>query len=394
MAAAFIGPGTVTVCTLTGISFGYSLLWAMSLSILATIVLQEMSARLGVVTQKGLAEHIRNEIRHPIVKYIALFLVLSAIFIGNAAYEAGNITGGVLGIETVFGEKKFQIFSIEINSYVIAMGILAFIALYVGSYKVIERILTLLVVLMSLAFVSTAIITQPEISQILSGLFTPSIQKKSVLTILGLIGTTVVPYNLFLHASLAKTKWKSTSQLSYARLDTIIAVALGGIVSMAIIVSAANLPLNDVANASDLARSLEPIFGKNAKYMLSVGLFAAGLTSAITAPLAAAYVVSGCLGWSSNLKSYHFRFSWILVLGLGVGLSAMDFKPINVIKFAQVTNGLLLPIIALFLLWIMNKTGILGKYVNSKIQNVLGISIVILTVVLGVKSILGAVNIL
>lgn len=394
MAAAFIGPGTVTVCTLTGISFGYSLLWAMSLSILATIVLQEMSARLGVVTQKGLAEHIRNEIRHPIVKYIALFLVLSAIFIGNAAYEAGNITGGVLGIETVFGEKKFEIFSIEINSYVIAMGILAFIALYVGSYKVIERILTLLVVLMSLAFVSTAIITQPEISQILSGLFTPSIQKKSVLTILGLIGTTVVPYNLFLHASLAKTKWKSTSQLSYARLDTIIAVALGGIVSMAIIVSAANLPLNDVANASDLARSLEPIFGKNAKYMLSVGLFAAGLTSAITAPLAAAYVVSGCLGWSSNLKSYHFRFSWILVLGLGVGLSAMDFKPINVIKFAQVTNGLLLPIIALFLLWIMNKTGILGKYVNSKIQNVLGISIVILTVVLGVKSILGAVNIL
>ena len=103
IAAAFIGPGTVTLCSIAGLNFGFSLLWTLALSVLATIVLQEMSARLGIISKKGLSEVIRDEIKSPILKKIIITLILSAIVIGNAAYEAGNISGGVLGLEAVFG---------------------------------------------------------------------------------------------------------------------------------------------------------------------------------------------------------------------------------------------------------------------------------------------------
>ena len=124
------------------------------------------------------------------------------------------------------------------------------------------------------------------------------------------------------------------------------------------------------------------------KYVLACGLFAAGITSAITAPLAAAYVASGCLGWSSNLKSLKFRAVWIFVLVIGVMSSTSGIKSIEIIKFAQVANGILLPVIAGFLLWIVNKTSVLGVYKNSLKQNVISVIILVITIFLGLKSIL------
>ncbi len=394
VAAAFIGPGTVTLCTVAGVNFGYALLWAMTLSVIATIVLQEMSARLGVITQKGLSETIRGEIKSPAVRIVIITLILSAIVIGNAAYEAGNISGGALGVKTLFGTPEFQIFDFNIDVWPIIIGFVAFVILYIGNYKVIERALVFMVILMSLAFLVTAIITKPNIFDVLKGMVVPQFPEKSILTIIGLIGTTVVPYNIFLHASLAKTKWKSEDDLSFARKDTVMAVVLGGVVSMCIIISASAVSFQDINNASDLALGLQPLFGDFAKYFLAIGLFSAGITSAITAPLAAAYVASGCLGWKSNLKSKRFRWVWIFILFLGVLFSSIGFKSIEIIKFAQVANGLLLPIIAGILIWIMNKSNILGKYKNSTLQNVLGYFILGITIFLGVKTILSVFNVI
>jgi manganese transport protein len=388
VAAAFIGPGTVTLCTLAGVNFGYALLWAMVLSILATLVLQEMAARLGVVSQKGLSEIIRSEIKHPIVRGFAIVLILSAIVIGNATYEAGNISGGALGMQTLLGNPILEVGSFNLNIMSLLIGFLAFVLLYIGSYKILEKALVFLVILMSLAFLTTAIITKPNLLDIAKNIVVPKFPEGSILTIIGLIGTTVVPYNLFLHASLAKTKWKDKNDLGFARKDTIIAIVLGGVVSMCIIISASAIPSQDISNAADLAKGLEPLFGVNAKYFLSIGLFAAGITSAITAPLAAAFVASGCLGWESNFKAKKFRAVWMFILGLGVVFSTVGFKSIEIIKFAQVANGLLLPIIAGFLLWIMNKVSVLGKYKNSKLQNVVGLVILVATIFLGAKGIL------
>jgi Mn2+/Fe2+ NRAMP family transporter len=224
----------------------------------------------------------------------------------------------------------------------------------------------------------------------MTGLFKPAPRRDNLLIILGLVGTTIVPYNLFLHASLAKTKWKKKRQLKYAQRDTVIAIVLGGLISMSIIIAAAAIPINDISSASDLALGLEPLFGQYAKFLLALGLFAAGITSAITAPLAAAYVTCGCLGWSTELKSKPFRTIWMLVLGIGVLFSILDFKPITVIKFAQIANGLLLPVIVLLLFWIMNNSKILGTYVNSKIQNIALFFIIVLAISLGLKGIFSA----
>ena len=138
--SAFIGPGTVTVCTLAGVKFGYSLLWAMGLSILATVVLQEMAARVGIVTQKGLAAIIRQEINTPVFKILTIVLVLSAIVIGNAAYEAGNISGGVLGLETLIGEFALEIGTTKIKLLPLVIGILAFILLYFETIVIYRRV--------------------------------------------------------------------------------------------------------------------------------------------------------------------------------------------------------------------------------------------------------------
>lgn len=387
IAAAFIGPGTVTICTIAGINFGYSIIWALALSIIATIVLQEMSARLGIVTQKGLAEIIRLEISNPIFRLLAIVLIISAIVVGNAAYEAGNISGGVLGLEAIFGIKHLELGLFSINYYSLVIGIIAFSLLYFGKYKTIERFLVALVLLMSASFIITAFMTKPNILDVLKG-FVPGLPNNSILTVVGLVGTTVVPYNLFLHASLVNKKWKEKKDLKYARTDTILAVILGGIVSISIVISAAAIQTQNITNAADLAKGLEPLFGSFSKQFLALGLFAAGITSAITAPLAAAYVATGCLGWSAELNTKRFRAIWILVLIVGIISSSTGFKSIQVIQFAQVANGILLPVIAGFLIWIVSKNSVLGEFRNTKAQTYFAIIILIITLFLGTKSIL------
>ena len=388
VAAAFIGPGTVTLCSIAGLDFGFSLLWTLVLSIIATIVLQEMSARLGIISNKGLSQVIREEIKNPNFRNVVITLILSTIVIGNAAYEAGNISGGVLGLEAVFGEKTLNILDININTYSIILGLIAFFLLYLGNYKILERSLIFLVIIMSLSFIITAIITKPDITDLFNGLFIPKFPKGSILIIIGLIGTTVVPYNLFLHASLVKEKWKNKSDLKYARNDTLVSIILGGIVSMCIIISSASLNIDNINNAADLAKGIEPLYGIYSKYILAIGLFSAGITSAITAPLAASFVAAGCLGWSINMKGLKFRSVWMFILLAGVISSSSGYKSIEIIKFAQVANGILLPVIAGFLIWIVNKDSILGKYKNSKWQNFIGLAILVITIFLGLKSIL------
>lgn len=382
VAAAFIGPGTITVCTVAGVKFGYALLWAMLLSAIATMVLQEMAARLGIVTQKGLTSLLKTEISNRGIRLLVLGIILAAIVIGNAAYEAGNISGATLGLEALFG-------SAGIVFYPWIIGAVAFILLYMGSYKALERTFAGLVGLMSISFVITALLTRPSISGILKGLFVPQTPPESLLTIVALIGTTVVPYNLFLHAALVREKWSSVSDLRHAKKDTILSVMLGGFVSMAVIIAATAIPTEEISNAMDMAKSLEPLYGNAAIIFMGVGLFAAGITSAITAPLAAAYVVKNCFGWQAGMRDKRFRAVWIVVLLIGVGSMSLGIRPIEIIQFAQVANGLLLPVIAIMLLWMINRRKLMGTHKNSLWQNLISLLIIALVVILGLKSILG-----
>jgi Mn2+/Fe2+ NRAMP family transporter len=363
VAAAFIGPGTVTTATVAGARFGVSLLWALTFSVVATLVLQEMSARLGLVTGEGLGESIRGRFDRGARRVIAVALVVSAIVVGNAAYQTGNLLGGSLGLQGLLGGSP--------RDWVLVLGSLTFALLWSGSYRIVERVLVGLVILMSIVFVSTAALLLPAPGELLAGMFVPRLPAgRDALVALGLIGTTVVPYNLFLHASAVRERWSGPEDLSVARLDLFIAIVLGGGVSMAIVVASAAVAGSDVRNAADMAVQLEPLLGRWAKAFFATGLLAAGLSSAVTAPLAAAYAASGALGWKGGLKSRRFRGVWLLVLVTGVGFGVLGIRPVPAILFAQVTNGLLLPAVAVFLLLAANDRRRMGRWKNGRSASV------------------------
>ena len=381
IAAAFIGPGTVTLCTVAGASFGYSLIWAIVLSIFSTIVLQEMSLRIGLITKMNLAQVIRINIKSKFLNRLLLILIISSILIGNAAYEAGNITGASLGISAILNSQS-------INYIPIFIGLIAFIVLYQGDYKVLERSLVFLVLIMSISFFITAIITRPDLNALINGVIAPKIDSNNLMIILGLIGTTVVPYNLFLHSSLVSEKWNSVNKLKVARFESFFSILIGGLVSLSIIITAASVNNKDVNGVIDLAKGLEPLYGNFAIYFLGIGLFASGITSSITAPLAAAYVAKSCFGWQDSLKSRKFRAIWIIILIIGVLVSMVKINPIEIIKFAQFSNSLLLPIIAIILLWLINNKNIISNEYSYRYQNIFGFLIVIISIILGTKGLI------
>ena len=381
VAAAFVGPGTITMCTLAGASFGYALLWALLVSVIATIVLQGMAGRIGLISQSGLVGVVREELQTPWVRNIVIAIVLGAILVGNAAYEAGNIGGATLGLEQLLPYSQVKSFLPAI------MGGIIFILLWFSNYKALEKIFVALVGIMGVSFVVCAIITQPSLGEIVKGMFVPKLPENGLLTVIALVGTTVVPYNLFLHASLVKEKWKSKSDLKAVNWDTLISIGLGGLVSMAILVTAAAAPISQIDDALDMAKALEPLFGEMAFLFMSMGLLAAGITSAITAPLAAAYVAASCFGWEGGMQHKKFKAVWATVLLCGVVFLSFHIQPIEVIQFAQLANGVLLPVMAILLLWVVNKKSVMGEHRNSVVQNVFGAAIVLFSIFLGAKSI-------
>ncbi len=390
--AAFIGPGTVTTCTLAGVNYKYGLLWAMLFSTIATIILQEMSARTGIVTKKGLGSILREAFANPGARLIVAALVIAALGIGNSAFQAGNLTGASLGLQAIFGGSR--------QAFVLINTLIAAMLLWTGSYKIISRVLVGIVMIMGFVFLATAIVISPNFGEILKGLFVPRIPTGALLVTLGLIGTTVVPYNLYLHSAIAAQHWANNKDINDAltdsKFDAILSIGLGGIISMAIIITGASMYGKgiQIRSAVDMAKQLEPLLGQWAKWFFSIGLFCAGISSAMTAPMAAAFAISGVVGFKSELKSKFFRVIWVLVMLIGATIAFYGVNPVQVIVFAQAVNGALLPISAILLLVVMNKRNTMKEYVNKTVSNVLGFLVVAVTIVLGLRTILVALKII
>lgn len=377
VAAAFIGPGTITVCSLAGVRFGYELLWALVFSISATIILQGMSARFGLVSRKDLVEAFPTILPNKWMLYLSTLFVIVAIVIGNSAYEAGNIGGASLGFSLLVNSIYIELFGTSINYIAVLIGGLSYLILSKGNYKKIEKILVVLVVLMSLSFLCTALITKPNLSELFTGLV-PKFSSDNLLTVMAIVGTTIVPYNLFLHAAVVKEKWKDETGVKDCQRDSFIAIGLGGLVSMSVLIAAAAVPQTAIENIIDLAASLEPLYGSLAKYLLAFGFFAAGITSTITAAMAAAYVLKSAVKIFGETKLNVYAITWRLVILIGVVFASFSLKPIRLIEVAQVSNAILLPFIAIFLLWIVNSSKIMGNYKNTKFQNIAGTIVVFL----------------
>lgn len=389
VAAAFIGPGTVTTCTLAGVRAGTTLLWALAFATIGTMVLQEMAARLGTVTGSGLGDALRRRVTSPFARGAMLTLVVLAIGGGNAAYQTGNLLGAALGLDIAFGAGP--------RVWATIVAVCASALLITGRYRVIERVLVTLVIGMSVLFVATALAVSPDWGAILRDLLHPQLPEGTALVALGLIGTTIVPYNLFLHASASAerfTEGEPSERLRDARVDLSVAIGLGGLVSMCIVIAAAAAGAQgaSVDSAGSMAAQLAPLLGQWATIVFAMGLFAAGMTSAVTAPMAAAWAVAGAMGWPRDLADRRLRAVWMSVIAIGVLVALTGVQPVSAILTAQAANGLLLPIVAAFLLYVMNDRAALGDSTNGPIANVAGGIVVAVTLTLGARALWGVIS--
>lgn len=382
LSAAFIGPGTVTTAASAGAGFGYTLIWALIFSTFACYVLQEASARIYAVSGINLGEAIQKEYSGSKAGKLIVGLVLISILIGCAAFEAGNIVGASAGISLLFD---------SIPQWVIVGGIggIAGILLWKGTVKQIATLLGIVVAVMGFCFLVTAFLIPHDISALFSDGLIPSIPSGSEILVLGLIGTTVVPYNIFLGSGL-----KHAQNLSEMNISMMIAIGLGGFISITILLTGTAISGSFTFEA--LALALSERLGSWAYALLGIGLFGAGISSTLTAALAASITAKSLLSKPESGKlwdesSLKFRSVWMGVLLIGVLFGLLNFQPVPVIILAQALNGIILPVIAIILFLLINNSHIIAdRHQNKLPYNILTAIVVFLSILIGLTNLFRA----
>lgn len=359
---------------MAGSRFGLDLLWTLTFSTIGTIILQEAAARVTIASGLSLGEVLTKTYGSRIQWLLtALFI---AVALGCAAYQAGNILGAVSGL---FLLTANTLPALTPRLLTLLLGLVCLGLLWQGSTRLIANFLGLIVFIMGIAFAYVAANATFTATTLASALVIPSLPPDSTVLAIGLIGTTIVPYNLFLGSGIGQTQ-----SLSEMRWGISIAVLIGGLISMAILV-AGTLVTGDFS-FQNVARTLTVRLGSWAGDLFAFGLFAAGFTSALTAPLAAAVTAKSLLGWTENSKAY--KSVWLLVMAVGLAFGLLGVKPIPVIVLAQAANGLLLPVVTLFLfIAVNNKTILPAAYRNRLWQNLLMLIVVGITAFLGLRNV-------
>lgn len=384
VAAAFVGPGTVTTASVAGASSGVSLLWAVAISVLATIVLQELSIRSALSTNQDLALLIRQFGHDRGWGVPIALLILCSVGLGNAAYQSGNLAGAAMGLS---GATPVRFIHAVVVTGSFAAGLIL-----VDRYRLLERAMLILVGLMTCLLTGLAVACLPELitahRQVVS-----NVHAFDATVVLALIGTTVVPYNLFLHATAVRHRWSGIAladALRQARIESAGAIVVGGVVTAAIMIVATVVIAGDTSRPAleALQVGIDQRFPDIGRWAMGVGLFAAGLTSAIAAPVAAGWAVCGVMGWNTSSGSKAFKGVALMVLAVGMLFAIFAARPVALIVLAQATNAVLLPLVALVLLAIVNSPLIPHDYRNGWPQNL------IVTGVIGVVLLLAATKLL
>ena len=362
--AAFIGPGTVTTAASAGSNFGLSLLWSLLFSVFATIVLQETAARISQASGMGLGSLISK--RHAGSSRWLSRMLFVAIALGCAAYQAGNMLGAMAGLKLLWPVE---------NYWAVVLGGLVAGLLWSGNYGKITFWLGIAVALMGIAFIVAGFSVSIHWEDFIGGLV-PSVSDEVMPVVMALIGTTIVPYNLFLASGL-----RHRQQLGDMRWGIASSVIFGGIITFAILLAGRQISGDFSFDA--LAAAMSGQLGDWGRITVGFGLFAAGFTSAVTAPLAAAVTAQTLFGdaetgcWSGQSRA--FRAVWIGILLLGTVLASLQIKPIPAIIAAQAINAIVLPFAAVFMLLAANDRRLLPTAANGHIANTFSIFIIGLT---------------
>ena len=361
-------PGGILTYSQAGAKFGYALLWTLIPTTVALVVVQEMAARMGAITGKGLSDLIREEFGLRATFFTMLVLALADL--GNIAAEFAGIASA-LGI---FGLSKYV---------VVPLG--AFLVWFIivhGTYTVVERIL-LTLSLLYFAYPVSAWLSHPDWHMALRQTFVPEVNRSPeyLVMIIGLVGTTITPWmQFYLQASIVE-KGISQRQYALARWDVILGCIMTDVVAFFIVVAcAATLYAHgtrDITDAADAALALAPLVGRFASALFAVGLLNAALLSAAILPLATAYNIAEGLGFESGVNktfseapAFYWLYTSLIILGAGFVLIP-GLPLIRLIMISQVANGILLPFVLFYMLKLINRADLMGSYKNSRTANVI-----------------------
>lgn len=381
--SAFVGPGTITTCTSAGVSYGYALLWAIVFSGIALAILMEMSARATLASGKNFIDAAidvipGNKAWKGFVQFIVFFVVAACCF----AFQAGNEIGAAAGLTDITTIPQWV-------SALIIGAIVMFTAV-IGSYGLLEKVMQFCVSAMGILFVVAMIAVKPDFLGILKGIV-PTMPEGSAVTVVALIGTTLVAMNLILHSVNVQDRYKDgglEDNLEDARFDINVNVIIGVVVSVAIMITSVAVLYGTENGANNSATGfsamLAPVLGDWARIIGDLGIFTAGISSAI----AVAFTIKAIF-----CKLFHFEggvdSKWAKILGavvviFGTAFAAFGQKPLSIIKVAQAISGFSLPFIAILLMLVTTNKRIMGeKNVNGVVRNILGIIAIVGALIVG-----------
>jgi Mn2+/Fe2+ NRAMP family transporter len=370
--------GGITVYSIAGAVYGYNLIWTLIPSFVVLVVIQEMNARMGIVTGKGLADLIREN---------AGVKVTFFIFIGLLIADIGNTTtefAGVAGSMEVFGVSKY--ISVPI------IGVLIWFLVVKGTYKIAERIFLLFSVSL-LMYVVSALMGKPHWSEIGHSIVHPQLEinTQSLAMVIGIIGTTIAPWMQFYMQSSVIEKGLDMKQYRYSLIDIVVGCIATVVVAFFIMIACAStLHENGIQihEAKDAALALKPLAGELASQVFAFGLFIASIFSATILPLATAFYVCEAFGFEAGIdkkwdeaREFYILYTGILVLSAAIIL--IPNAPLILISlWTQVINGMLLPVVLVCMILLVNNKKIMGEYVNKPINNIIGWAAIIVLIVL------------
>jgi len=375
---AVLGPGMITAnvdndaggiytYSLAGAKFGYSLLWTLIPITVALIVVQEMVARMGAVTGKGLADLILEE--YGFRTTFILMMMLLVADLGNTISEFAGLASGM----SVFGVTRY---------IAVPLGALLVWALVVkGTYRSVEKVF-LAACVFYVAYPISCLLAHPQWSDALISTVKPSFQFSGayLYMLIGVVGTTIAPWMQFYLQSAVVEKGIKVKDYIYSRWDVIVGCIITDVVAFFIIVAcAATIYISgnrDINNAADAALALRPLAGHAASALFAFGLCNASLFSASILPLATAYYVCEGLGMEAGVNkrfheapTFYWLYTALIVMGALTVMLLSEAKQIPIILFSQVVNGILLPFVLIFMLRLVNREDLMGKYKNSRLLN-------------------------
>ncbi|MDD4170127.1 MAG: divalent metal cation transporter [Desulfotomaculaceae bacterium] len=379
--------GGITTYSVAGATFGYQVLWVFIPIIVALFVVQEMGVRMGAVTGKGLADLIREKYGVRLIFFAMLGLVLSGL--GNTIAEFAGVAASL----EIFNVNKY--ISVPISAFIVWWIIVK------GTYRRVEKIF-LAASALYFSYIISCIMAKPPWDIVLQEIVTPHFEfdDQYLIMLIGLVGTTIAPWMQFYIQSAVVEKGISVNDYKLSRLDVIVGVIMVNVVAICIVVAcAATLHENGIAieTAQDAASALKPLAGRWASALFAFGLLNASLFAASILPLSTAYLICEALGFEAGVNKtwqeapvFYWLYTFLVVTGAGIILIP-DIPLIPIMIWTQVINGVLLPLVLIFMLNLINDRDLMGEYVNSRTFNLVAwvttVTMIALTTFLVITSI-------